>query len=165
VIDQGSGPLDDLRLHAIPDRLLTDKFVEIPWRGLERVEAIMFAQPPPSHDLDEIAHLNHMVENDDGRTRHTASGSSQAIMHATVQQQALGPRDQVVSQIVSEPSLTTSGSGMFDRQALNAQIRLNVEMARYRVNQGWLAARWRSTKHPGVHISQRQLCTKTTRLG
>jgi hypothetical protein len=124
VIDQGSGPLDDLRLHAIPDRLLTDKFVEIPWRGLERVEGIMFAQPLPSHDLDEIAHLNHMVENDDGRTRHTASGSSQAIMHATVQQQALGPRDQMVSQIVSEPSLTTSGSGMFDRQALNAQIRL-----------------------------------------
>jgi hypothetical protein len=126
VIDQGPGPLYDPRLHAIPNGLVTDRDEDIPWGDLDREERAMSAQFSSGSDFGEIGVLNHMVENDNGHTRRAISGSSRDILHATAQQQALGPRDQVVSRIVCEPSVTTSGFGMCDGQAPNAAICRNT---------------------------------------
>jgi hypothetical protein len=125
VIDQGPGPLDELRLHAIPERLMTDRNEAFPWRSLDREEEASFARLSSSHNVDEIEVLNNMVESDNGQTRYTALGSSQDMMNAAVQRQETGPRDQVVNQIVNEPSSTMSGSGIFDRQSVRMHIFLN----------------------------------------
>jgi hypothetical protein len=54
VIDQGPSPLDELKLHAIPERLMTNRNEACPWRSFGREEGASFARLSSSRNVDEI---------------------------------------------------------------------------------------------------------------
>jgi hypothetical protein len=95
---------------------MTDTYAEIPWRGCQDAQGMMY---PPQY------------------SSHPIPGSSQDLVNATTTQQSdFGPRGQVTHQTGGDPYSTKSGSDTFDRPLLKMQMR-EEQLARHRLASGF----------------------------